>query len=140
MIPRPFPSVLAPARITSVLSCPTCGRVLYSPTIREGEAWLKCNIAEKQRRGGCPAHWFNITMRPDASGLTLAGVVGRDAAVAILRTIVSSRSAEPVVLLGMQLASDPVRPVHVQLSARARDEHHFRYAPIGDVLKALQII
>lgn len=124
-------------RIVSMLTCPnpSCARTIYSPTVRLGEAWLKCNIAEKHRRGVCPAHWFNLTLPPRASGLDLVRYVGPLYAERIVRAvapILGDWYREP-------LASESDKPVHVQIVCRARDEHHLRYAPIADVLRSLQI-
>jgi hypothetical protein len=126
-----------------MLTCPNtnCARVIYSPTIRRGEVWMKCNVAEKQRHGACPAHWLNITLPADARLQDLAAVVGMHEAVCILfHQFGSSTHADPYKLpVNTRLTSDPTRPVHIQIAARARDEHHLRYAPIAEVLRALQI-
>lgn len=129
-------------RITSMLTCPNtaCARVIYSPTIRRGEVWMKCNISEKQRRGACPAHWLNITLPTGARGMDIAAVVGRDAALAIVASIILPPWTVPAdTVLAIPLVSELGKAVHVQIAARARDEHHLRYAPIAEVLHALQI-
>jgi hypothetical protein len=130
-------------RITSVLSCPNaaCARTIYTPTLRIGEAWMKCNVAEKQRRGACPAHWFNLTLSSGSRGKHLALLIGRGYALAILATIAKPPWSVPAdTVLELPLASEPGRPVHIQIACRARDEHHLRYAPIAEVLKTLQIV
>lgn len=134
----PIPRV----RITSILTCPNprCSRTVYSPAVRRGELWMKCNVAEKQRRGSCFTHWLNITLPNGSTGFDLTGIVGQRPALLILSTIIQPPWTVPAdVVLRMPLASEPGKPVHVQIPCRARDEHHLRYAPIADVLRALQI-
>lgn len=126
------------ARITSILSCPTCGRPLYAPTIRTGEAWLRCNLSDKARRSACPAHWFNLTLAPGATGRDIARVVGEVGALLIVATIVRPPWNVPADhVMSLTLLSEPGRPVHVQVPCRARDEHHLRYAPASDVVSRL---
>jgi hypothetical protein len=139
MIPLSVPRV----RVTSILTCPnvSCMRTIYTPTIRSGEAWMKCNLGEKSRRGACPAHWLNITMAPGATGWTLAGIVGETMAFSLIGTLIPPPWNVPAErVMALPLASEPSKPVHVQIASRARDEHHLRYAPIGEVLRALQLI
>lgn len=141
--PLPPPFTIPQARITSILTCPNpnCGRTIYSPTIRVGEVWMKCNVAEKHRRGGCPAHWLNLTLAPRSTGHTLASLIGFWPTVALLQVIMPGPWVVPSdTVLAIQLSSDDTRPVHVQVTCRARDEHHLRYATVADILMALHIL
>lgn len=129
-------------RIATLLTCPNseCGRTIYSPSIRYGELWMKCNVGGKARHGSCPAHWLNVTLPPGATGHTLERLVGRASAIEILATVVKPPWSVPAdTVLSLQLSGETGKPVHVQITCRARDEHHLRYAPMADVLRALQI-
>lgn len=139
------PTRMPRVRITTVLSCPNahCSRVIYSPSVRYGQLWMKCNVAEIQRRQTCPAHWFNLTLGPGATGLHLVDVVGRDLAWHIMRQVLPPNVAAPDradELFIYPLAGERDKPVHIQLACRGRDEHHLRYAPLADVIRGLQIV
>lgn len=94
------------------------------------------------------ARWLNITLPPEATGEDLARLIGECEALALLRAIA------PALLAGLQIPLSrmaglvlagadlirPEKPVHLQVPCTARDEHAYRYAPVAELLRAVQIL
>lgn len=145
-VPHDLPSQELPRvrLIHGIITCPRCGKKAYHLRMRSGEAWLPCNHERTERRGACTARWLNLTIPAGTIGADLERVVGRSAALALIRLVfphLAAATDEQVLLIALAWGTEEDREQssHFQILVRGHDEHLYRWRPVADVLRALGI-